>query len=424
MHVVQPYVSSVPLPQAADVIVVGAGLAGLGAASELARAGRSVIIVEASDGVGGRVRSDEVDGFTLDRGFQILLTAYPEAIRQLDYAALDLKAFDAGALVWLDGRGHYIGDPLRDPSSLLSTAVSPIGSIADKARILQLRQRVLSAEPRELLSAKESATSNHLRNLGFSTKMVERFFRPLFAGIQLDPDLATSSRMFDIIFRSLSEGDSVVPAAGMGAITEQLASRLPDATVFLDTPVTAVTAGAIPTVTTARGSLTASDVIVAVDGPAACNLLGLDPVGSQAAGCVWFGAPTSPFDRAAITLDGTGVGPALNVAVLSDVAPSYAPDGQALIAAACPNDIGPDLEERVRQQLAGWFGPTVVAAWTTLRVDRIAHGQPQQQPPFSPKQSVRHAENIWVCGDHRDTGSIQGALYSGRRTAEAVLADR
>lgn len=422
MQNVSSYVSSSPLPEAADVVVVGAGLAGLVAASTLSRAGRAVTMLEASDGVGGRVRSDTVDGFTLDRGFQILLTAYPEAIRQLDYSRLDLQAFDPGAIVWRNGRGHYVGDPMRDPTSLLSTAASPIGSIADKARILQLRQRVRSSSPRDLLSGPETSTRKHLQNLGFSATIIERFFGPLFAGIQLDPALTTSSRMFDIIFRSLSEGDSAVPAAGMGAITEQLAGRLPDGSVHLETAVTAVTPGAIPTVTTGRGSLTAAHVIVATEGPAAAGLLDLDVVESRAAGCVWFAAPCSPFDRAAIALDGTGTGPALNVAVLSDVAPSYAPDGQALIAAACPDDVGPDLDDRVRHQLSGWFGPTVVEPWRTLRVDRIAHGQPDQRPPFSPKQSCRHAAGVWVCGDHRDTGSIQGAMYSGRRTAEAVLA--
>jgi len=403
-------------------VVIGAGLAGLIAASTLRQAGREVTVLEASDGIGGRVRSDLVDGFTLDRGFQILLTAYPEAQRQLDYARLDLRAFDPGAIVWRNGRGHYVGDPLRDPTTVISTATSPIGSIADKARILQLRQRVRGAKPAaDLLRAPETSTREHLRSLGFSPTIVERFFGPLFAGIQLDPDLTTSSRMFDIIFRSLSEGDAVVPAAGMGAIPLQLAGRLADRSVHLNTKTNAVTPGAPPTVTTVRGSFTARDVIVATDGPAAAQLIGLEPVESRAAGCVWFAAPSSPFDRAAIALDGSGTGPALNVAVLSDVAPSYAPDGQSLIAAACPGDTGADLEARVREQLGSWFGPTVIGSWRTLRVDRIPHGQPDQRPPFSPKQSCRFGEGVWVCGDHRDTGSIQGAMYSGRRTAEAVL---
>lgn len=401
-----------------DVIIVGAGLAGLAAARTLTRAGKSVVMYEASDGVGGRVRTDIVDGFRLDRGFQVLLTAYPELQHQLDVDALDLRAFEPGALVWLGTRGHVVSDPFRRPTQLLSTAFAPIGSLADRVRIVGLRRRVRKGAAAHLLRGPDVATSDSLRASGFSAKIIGRFFRPLVGGIQLDPSLSTSNRMFEIIFRSLSEGDSAVPALGMGAIPEQLAAALPGDVIRLNSPVCAVAPGCV---TLFDGTIArARTVVVATEGPAASALLGLPHVGSRSAGCVYFAADSAPTDKRLIVLDGANSGPALNVAVMSNVAPTYAPAGKHLIAAALPGVIEGDLESMVRAQLRAWWGDQV-NSWTHLRTYRIAHGQPDQAPPFAPKQRVSLGNGMFVCGDHRDTGSIQGALFSGRRTAEAVL---
>ena len=401
-----------------DVIIVGAGLAGLAAARTLTRAGKSVLVFEASDGVGGRVRTDIVDGFRLDRGFQVLLTAYPELQHQLDVDALDLRAFEPGALVWIGARGHVVSDPFRRPTQLVSTAFAPIGSLADKVRIALLRRRVRKGAAAHLLRGPDVATSASLRASGFSPKMISRFFRPLVGGIQLDPSLSTSNRMFEVIFRSLSEGASTVPALGMGAIPEQLAAALPAGAIRLNASVRTVAPGRVALVdgTIAR----ARAVVVATEGPTASALLGLPHVGSRSAGCVYFAADSPPTDKRLIVLDGANSGPALNVAVMSNVAPTYAPAGKHLIAAALPGVIDGDLELMVRTQLRGWWGDQV-DSWTHLRTYRITHGQPDQTPPFSPKQRVSLGDGIFVCGDHRDTGSIQGAMFSGRRCAEAVL---
>lgn len=406
-----------PLPDRADIAIVGAGLAGLCAAARLTAAGRHAVVVEASDGVGGRVRTDEVDGFLLDRGFQILLTSYPEVQAQLDLDTLHLGRFQPGAAVQVDGRIRRVGDPLRSPKLLPDTARAPIGSLRDKARILALRRHVLSMDPRELLRQPDSSTSEHLRSFGFSDVMVDRFFRPLFAGIQLDPTLETSRRMFDVIFRSLATGDAAVPAGGMGAIPAQLAARLNPEQLVLNTEVVGVSSSGVQT---AAGHLHADHVVVATDGPTAAKLIGTPHRGSQSVGSVWFSAPVSPHRDRLIVLDGDGRGPAMNLAVLSDVAPTYAPPGKALVVASCPGDLGHDLAGRVRRQCATWFGPSV-HEWEELRTDRIVHAQPAQLPVFDPKQSVQMGDNLWVCGDHRDTGSIQGAMFSGRRTAEAII---
>ena len=407
------------LPQRAEVIIVGAGLAGLAAATTLHQAGREVLVLESSDGVGGRVRTDRVDGFSMDRGFQVLLTGYPEAHRQLDLAALDLQRFAPGAVVWLGHRGYRVGDPFREPSTLLDTVFSPIGSPIDKLRLLALRTRLRRADPKELLRGADVSTRQYLKDLGFNDRFVARFLGPLFTGIQLDPDLATSRRMFDTIFRSLTTGDSAVPAAGMGAIPAQLAARLPAATVRLHTEVVAVEQDGVMLSDGRR--VGARAVIVATEGPMAARLLNLEQVGSRSVSCVYFAADTDPIGGRMVVLDGGHSGPVANLAVMSTVAPTYAPPGRVLIAAACPGPQPEDLEPVVRVQLTGWFGEGV-STWTHLRTYHIAHGQPDQSPPFHPKEKVRLSEHLWVCGDHRDTGSIQGALFSGRRTGQAVTA--
>ena len=407
-----------------DVVVIGAGLSGLAAARQIQQSGLSVVVLESSDAVGGRVRTDNVDGFLLDRGFQVLLTAYPELATQVDMDALDLQAFDPGALVWLQsknggpGKGHVVSDPFRKPSTLFATTFAPIGSVIDKLRIVVLRLRVLRGAAPNVLRNIDMSTLDALRSVGFSHRMIKTFFTPLFGGVQLDPQLATSRRMFDIIFRSLSEGQSVLPARGMQALPEQLASHLAHNTVRLNAPVASLDGTTVVLSTGER--ITSRAVVVATEGPTASKLLDLPPVQSRTAGCVYVSADSPPNDTKYVILDGSGKGPVLNVALISNIAPSYAPPGKHLIAAALPGVITGDLEQLARKQLREWWGPQV-DGWKHLRTYAISHGGPVQAAPFSPKQRVSLGNGRFVCGDHRDTGSIQGALYSGRRCGEAVV---
>ena len=404
------------LPARVDVAIVGAGLAGLAAARHLHAKSFNVAVLEAQDDVGGRVRTDIVDGFRLDRGFQILLTAYPELKRQVDLDALDLHNFDPGALVMMRGRSYAVTDPFRAPRGVLSTVRAPIGNIADKARIALLRARTLRGDPRELLRGQDLPTVVALRRAGFSEKVINRFFRPLFGGIQLDPSLTTSRRMFDIIFRSLGEGDAAVPRLGMAALPRQMADRLPGL-VHPNTKVASIDGRTVVTIDGRR--IEARAVVIATKLPAARNLVALPDRVSRSAGAVYFAADSAPTDSRLVILDGTGKGPVLNAAVMSNVAASYAPPGKHLVVAALPQVIDGDLESMARDQLRTWWGPQV-DSWRHLRTYRIAHAGVEQRPPFSPKRNIALGNGIFVCGDHRDTGSLQGALFSGRRCGELV----
>ncbi len=302
------------------------------------------VVFEASDGVGGRVRTDSIEGFRLDRGFQILLTAYPQVRRRIDVDALGLARFEPGAVVRTATGMHRVSDPLRRPKDLPRTLFSPVGSLADKLRAARLVLDVRTHSVRDLLHRPDTSTARRLAAAGFSTAFISAFWQPLFAGIQLDPDLEVSSRRFETILRMLAVGSTGLPRDGMGAIPAQIAVALPADSVRLSSPVATVERGAVQLEDGER--IGARAVVVATDGPSAHRLLGErvpDP-GSRAAACCWYAVASAPRRGPYLMLDGEGTGPALNVVVMSEVQRSYAPAGRALIAAAVPGPGGARAE--------------------------------------------------------------------------------
>jgi len=409
-------VSTVPPTPDTDVVVVGAGLSGLGAALRLHRRGHAVVVADGADAVGGRVRTDEVDGFLLDRGFQVLLTAYPELGWALDLAPLDLRAFHPGAIVARGGRLHRVGDPLRRPADLAPSVLAPIGTPLDKLRVLNLRRQVRSGPVDDLLRKPDTTAEQRLRWAGFSDAMIDRFFRPLFGGIALDPTLSFSSRTLEFVFRMLADGDTAVPAHGMGRMPAQMAAGLPDGAVRLGEPVTEVRPDGV---TLAGGErIGARAVVVATGADAAAELVGTPDPGWVGVTTVWFAADRPPVDEPYIVLDGDGTGPVTNAAVMSTVSPAYAPAGHHLIGASLTGT-GPAPESAARTQLRSWFGGEV-DRWEALRVDMIRHAQPARPPGYDPDPPVEVADGIVVAGDHRATASINGALATGRRAADAL----
>ncbi|KRB73210.1 hypothetical protein ASE01_20855 [Nocardioides sp. Root190] len=404
-----------------DVVVVGAGLAGLTAADRLTQSGLEVVVLEASDGVGGRIRTDRVDGFLLDRGFQVLNTAYPAARRVLDLAALDLQRFDRAALLHLDGRNVRVGDPRRELLALPRAVAAPLGGVRSKAALAAYAATV-TAEPTSRIKRQDDvAAIEHWASRGLSGDVVDRVLRPFFSGVLLEEELTTSSRFVDLMMRMFARGDSTLPAGGMQQLAEQLAVRLPDGSVRLDTRVQSVTGSQV---TTDAGTFEARAVVVATDADSADTLLG----GSFGA-TEWKGVTTiyhatdeAPQSTPTLLLDPDPASPVNNTVVISAAAPSYAPDGRALVATSLVHGRQQAFDERaVRERLAVLHG-TSTSGWEHLATYDVPRSLPAMPAPHDFRKPVRHGE-VFVCGDHRDTSSIQGALVSGERVARAVSAD-
>lgn len=383
-----------------DVVILGAGLAGLACAVHLTRSGVEVELHEASDAVGGRARTDVVDGMLLDRGFQVLNTAYPEARRVLDLDALDLQPFVRGALVRYDGKLHRVADPRSAPTWALSSLISPIGSPKDKAALIALALRPLH------LDAPERSTYEHLRAHGVSDTAIDRFVRPFLTGVFLDPELATSSRFFSAVWRSFAFGTQALPTTGMGAMAQQLADRLPPGSLHLGSR--------------AAGLPTARAVVVATDPATAADLIGLPAPAFRSVTTLYHLADRAPRPEAAIVLDGERSGPVTNTVVLTNAAPTYAP-GRVLVSSSVVGTAA--TEAQVRSHLARLYDVST-AAWQHVSTYVLPQALPSMAPPLGTlRKPVRARDGVYVCGDHRDTASIQGALVSGRRAATAVLKD-
>ena len=399
-------------------------MAGLACAVQLHRAGQEVRIFEASDAVGGRVRTDIVDGFLLDRGFQVYLDRYPETGKLLDLEALDLKAFEPGALIYRDGRLHRLMDVFRRPASAWSSVTAPVGSLADKLRVGLMRMKILNSSFEAIAAREDRSTEAYLRDCGFSEAIIDRFFRSFYGGIFLENALRTSSRMFEFTFKLFGQGSATVPAQGMGEIPKQLAALLPDGSIQLNQAVKAV---GIDSITLESGErIQGCATVVATDGSAAHALLpGLEGSAPEwrSVTTLYFAADRSPIREAIICLNGSGSGTVNNVCVISDAAPCYAPEGQSLLSVSVLGLVEADgLVEQVRAELLEWFGPEA-SSWRHLRTDRIRRGLPEQLPNGSAPNSI-HQAGVWVCGDHLSSASIEGAVVSGKQTAAAILAAR
>ena len=425
-----------------EVVIIGAGLAGLSCALALKAAGVDATLLEASDAPGGRVRTDIVQGFRLDRGFQVMLTAYPETKRLLDYKALSLQKFVPGALVWHGGKFHRFADPFRNPVGAVRFLFDGVVPLADKLRVAKLRARVSSGTWEEMFSRPESTTRDYLRAVPFSPTMIERFFEPFFGGIFLEEELVTSSRFFEFLFRMFSAGDTVVPAAGMQQIPLQLASGLAAGVLMTGARVSSVTRrqGKFEVAIEGRDGLQAQAVVLAVAGDEGNALLSgvagwrvpeVAEWNKTTAFC--YATEQPPVSEPIILLNGEGRagGPVNNVAVMSAVCAGYAPPGSHLVVASVVGQAPTEqaalarLDQAVRIQMKQWFG-SQVTGWSLLRAYPLTRALPRQRHAEWEQSPVRVAGStgVYLCGDYRETASIQGALASGRRAAEAVLVDR
>ncbi|GAA2094899.1 NAD(P)/FAD-dependent oxidoreductase [Microlunatus panaciterrae] len=406
-------------PSAADVVVVGAGLAGLACARRLAAAGVEVTVIESADAVGGRVRTDVADGFLLDRGFQVLNTGYPELPRAVDLSRLDLRYFNRAALLHRDGRRIRLADPRSEPSALWRLARAPLGSIRDKAALAAYATAAAVLPARMLKTRPDRAANDEWHRLGLSDAVIDAVLRPFFAGLLLETEMSTSSRFATLMMRMFVLGRTAVPAAGMQALPDQLAEGIP---VRVGLPARAVDPGGVDT---ASGRIGARAVVVATDADTAAGLVrGLPSPVWNGVSTVYHAVDTAPLDEPTLLVDADD-SPIVNTMVMTAAAPSYSTDGRALVATSVVHSGRPPgsrLDEQVvRRRLAELYR-TDTRSWQHLATYDIPRALPSMRAPHPFRRPASH-RGIYLCGDYRDTSSIQGALVSGRRVADEVIAD-
>lgn len=414
------------------VVIVGAGVAGLTAARALQRQGIRISVYEASDGVGGRVRTDVVDGFRLDRGFQVLFDAYPAVQRWLDLAQLDLAPFDPGAMIVHCGRSSMLTDPLRDWQHLWPALRSDAATLPDKLRVLLLSMQCRQRSIADIRAGSDDTTLAYLRRFGFSERSINRFFRPFYGGIFLDRSLQTSAKCFLFDFKMLAMGRTVIPAAGMGAISQQLASGLGDGvTLHLQQRIAGLVRQDDRVVGIRRSdgeTVLADAVLLAMAAPEVAQMAGL-PISTTSVGTVtlyWEGDEALTTQRK-LWLNANDDAFVNNAVQLTAVAPTYAPAGRHLLSATVlgvPELSDAELFARAENDILALCGPTV-QRYRRLRMYRIPYAQFAQPPgihPTLPRNRTTHA-GLYVAGEFTEASSINAAMISGEKAARVVLHD-
>ncbi len=407
-----------------QVYIIGGGLAGLSCARSLQKANVPFQLFEASDGLGGRLRSVDVGGFKLDRGFQVVFDAYP-TIRELG-ADLVLHPFTNGAKIF-DGNRLLT----FDPADLIGAAMSPVMSLLDKLKLLQLRKKAIGFDIDSALPELDRTIRDEIQ--GFSAKARHRFLIPFFGGIFLDPSLSSSADQFLWVFGHLARGSACVPEGGIQSIPLQLAKDLPSDSIHLNSPVKRLTweDDRVSGFELADGaSVRSKNVVLALDPMTLARFLHQDvPPAGKYCTTLHFGSSKPIVEGKFLVLNG-GVGGLVNeVAPMSNVSPSLAPSGQHLFSATI---LGPcarsdaDLERAVVKELSEWFSNADAESWRLLQIDRITYAQMPQEPGFRDRRPAMYseAEGVWICSELIENSSIEGAIVAGQRVAAGLLNQR
>ncbi len=405
-----------------DVVIVGAGLSGLAAAIELEKFDLRILVLEKTGRAGGRVKTDELDGFLLDRGFQVYLTEYPEGKQILDYDALDLKPFYSGALCFSKGQKFTVTDTNRHPLLKPKMALSPVGSFMDKIRMGNMAARLKGVSVEDIFERPSHTTADYLHQKGFSRKIIERFFQPFYSGIFLERDLSTSSRMFEFVFKMFAEGYAAIPAQGMEQIPKQLKSRLKNTEFRFHSEVINIDGKNLQL--KEGDKLSCDHIIIATDADGVLSQLNT-AIPWQRAATYYYAAEKSVLKKNIIALNYRQPRLVNNFTVLTDTASTYAPSHQHLISVSL-NDIPAESVEEVsreiKNELALTFG-SEVQAWKFLKNYHLKKALPRPENikgdiPFS---ETRLRDGLYLAGDHLLHGSINAALVSGKRAAQAAV---
>ena len=406
------------------ITIIGAGISGLTAAVYLHQKGYKVQILEASERAGGRIKTDIIDGFRLDRGFQVLLTEYPETKALLDYNILNLKRFLPGATVLYDRGQFEIADPFRRPTALFATLFAPVGNLKDKINTLFLKNKLVKITISAIFKQPETDTISQLKNYGFSSKMINRFYKPFFSGIFLENDLKTSSNMFDFVMKMFSEGDAAIPELGMEEIPKQLVAMLPENSIQYNVKVSAIENNKI--ICENGTTLEADKIIIATEAIGlAGNYISKTKQNFHQVTTMYFEASIAPTQKAVVVLNASKDKKWVNnLTVLSNISNEYAPKGKVLISISyngIPAIDDATLSENMKAELKQLYG-NQVNYWKLLKTYRINYALPHQEKVSNEvsNSEIKINDNLFICGDHLLNGSINAAMKSGRMVAELI----
>ena len=403
-----------------EVAIIGAGLAGLACAIELQKNKIDFQIFESSDGVGGRVRSDVVDGFILDRGFQLYNPSYAEGKRLLDYQGLDLKPFTPGVAIRDGKRLRLVVDPFRSKVFRFRLLKDLPGNPFSHLGLLRYFLAYLITSDAQIATTKDISAQQSLSKSGIRGSLLEKLFRPFLQGVFLESELSTSRKFLDVVLKTFLQGIPSVPAKGMQEISNQLAAKIPKEKISLNSKILRLEPNKL---ITQDGVIEARKIVVATDPATAIDWLNLEPKKMHSVTTWYFKADKNVNSivkaKPILFVDAQKSGPLTNAVVLTNAAPSYAPNGEVLVSASAisPHE-NADLNS-VKKHLAHLFGVNT-DDWQLIKEYKISEALPAMNPPYSLVNSNQVSSDLFVAGDHRATSSIQGALLSGTNTATLV----
>lgn len=405
-----------------STVIIGGGISGLTCAKYLNEKGYSFMLLEGSNALGGRVRTDKVDGFLLDRGFQILLTNYPEAKKILNYNNLDLKYFGSGAMIKAEKGFMKMENPFRNKMAYLTMAFSSVGSLSDKLKIRKFANELSDIPDDEFFKMEATDTLTFLRNYGWSEKMINNFFKPFYGGVFLENDLVTSSNFFQFTFKQFFKGDAAIPADGMQAIPEQIAEMLPRNSIRKNARVKGFEGNQI--FLDGGEVITADRIVVATDPKTSDKLLGeTNERAYNVTTCTYFSAETSPLKgQKFIALNPNRRGAVHNICVPSDISFHYGNAGKSLISVSTQGLEKLDernLTNRIKRELFDWFGASV-NVWKHLKTYHIPESLVQYRAD-SERQNSKLGDNLYRCGDYLAYPSLNAAMQTGREVAQMIM---
>lgn len=398
------------------IYIIGAGVSGLIAAYELEQAGHKPIIIEQADDVGGRVKTLHRNGYPLDFGFQVLLSAYPLANQYLDMDALKLQKLESGALIYANGQSYQIGDPLRNWKVLLPTLLANVGSISDKLKILRLNNRLKQKSLEEIFETPETTTHAYLENFGFSDKIIQRFFRPFFAGIFLEPDIRTSSRMFEFVYKMFGEGYATVPRDGIGAISAQLKGKLKNTEFRFNTEVSEVTNDQILLKTGEK--FDHGGTIITGNASALIHNMRNQETEWKSCLCLYFEVDKTNIPEHTIALVADSGNLSNNLYAYTDN--KSGKNILSVTALEYDGKTNQEMVERITKEVRQFTGARQVTHIESFQIDQALPDIQNLHMTAEPSES-KLADNIFLAGDYLFNGSLNAAMESGRLAAQGIL---